>query len=55
MNKSLDAFQHLRALLVDKGISKDDLERYDIMVSRRRFLARTGGDSVAALSLLGLG
>lgn len=54
MNRSPDVYDRLRALLMDNGATPDDVERFDIVVSRRRFLAGIGGGG-SALALLGFG
>jgi DMSO/TMAO reductase YedYZ molybdopterin-dependent catalytic subunit len=54
MNTSPDIFEKLREQLVDKGVNPEDLDRFDSVVSRRRFLARMGGGGTA-LAMLGLG
>lgn len=54
MKKSLDVYTQLREMLVENGANADDLDRFDVIASRRRFLSRIGG-SGAALGLLGFG
>ncbi len=40
MKKSLDVYDQLREQLVENGASEDDIDRFDTVVSRRRFLTR---------------
>ncbi len=54
MKKSLEVHDQLRELLVENGASGDDLDRFDTVMSRRRFLAGLGGGGTA-LSLFGFG
>ena len=54
MPKSLDIYDQLRELLVDNGATPEDMDRFETVVSRRRFFGRVG-QSGAALALLGLG
>ncbi|MCO6411573.1 MAG: molybdopterin containing oxidoreductase, partial [Thiogranum sp.] len=54
MRKSLDVYDQLRELLVDNGATPEDMERFDTVVSRRRFFTHIGRGG-AALALLGFG
>jgi DMSO/TMAO reductase YedYZ molybdopterin-dependent catalytic subunit len=54
MTKSPDIYDQLRALLVENGATRDDMDRFDTVVSRRRFFNRVGRGGTA-LALLGFG
>jgi len=54
MKKSLDIIGQLREKLIENGVSRDDLDRFDSVTSRRQFLTRMGGGGTA-LALLGMG
>jgi DMSO/TMAO reductase YedYZ molybdopterin-dependent catalytic subunit len=54
MGKSLDVYDRLRELLVENGATADDMDRFETVVSRRRFFNRVGRGG-AALALLGFG
>lgn len=51
MKKSVDIYDQLRNLLIERGAHRDDLDRFDAAISRRRFLSGTG----TSLALLGFG
>ncbi|MGD2073883.1 MAG: sulfite oxidase [Gammaproteobacteria bacterium] len=54
MSKPLDVYDQLRNLLIENGATPEDMDRFDTVVSRRRFFGRVGRGS-AALALLGFG
>ena len=54
MSKKTDlSWQQLRGLLVDNGAHPDDVDRFDIVASRRRFLGQAG--ALTALAGFGTG
>ena len=48
------AWDYFRGLLIDNNVSDEDLNRFDVLVARRRFLQLLGKGS-AAVALLGFG
>lgn len=54
MRKALEVHEQLRELLIENGAAPEDLDRFDMAVSRRRFLGGLGGGGTA-LALLGFG
>lgn len=54
MKKSPDVYDQIRNMLIANGATPDDVDRFDVVASRRRFLTGIGRGG-SALALLGLG